>query len=531
MAFPWTLQKYIFRETGKTFCLTALALTGVLGLGGGLRGMIELGEVTPGQLVRLLMLMLPVAAALTMPVAALFSAAATYGRLSADNEFVACRSSGINMHVLFLPAIVISLAAAIVTFVFSNFVIPGMVRNLETFVHADLGNLMRQRLNRPRGLTFGGRLRVSADENSVDASNPDRILIEGIRFVEVDGEEWGRYGTARQAIVEFHDDDGHPSVSGLLRDLSIYDRNPPGFYEQAELLIPKQRVPFSLSSELKFLTLGELLHFWRYPGEWREVREKMDKLRLAVGRKVIVSDLWEQWRDTGSLVLEDGVSRITMRAELGAILPGLAGIDFEKVTIEDRREEWVRHAEAARATIEVKSEGNLESGGLQIEAYDVRISDGSDWVQKPKQAFDMVAISRSVVEQILNTPDEVLLALPPTTGAPDALAKRRTAAREARRDAVHKIAGTVHERMAFSLSVVVLVILGAALAIVFRGSHVMVAFGISFVPSLMIIIAIVMGKQMSYNAPTHVLGLMLIWGAIAIVVGLDYWILTRVLRR
>ena len=64
-------------------------------------------------------------AALTLPIAVLFSATVTYGRLSADNEFVACRSSGINMHVLFLPTVVLSFVSACVTFVLINFVMPG----------------------------------------------------------------------------------------------------------------------------------------------------------------------------------------------------------------------------------------------------------------------------------------------------------------------------------------------------------------------------------------------------------------------
>ncbi len=100
--FPWTLQKYIFREMGKTFLLTAAALSAILGLGGGVMQTLELGEVTPGQLLNILAIVIPVSGALTLPIAALFSAAATYGRISADNEFVACRSSGINLHVLFL---------------------------------------------------------------------------------------------------------------------------------------------------------------------------------------------------------------------------------------------------------------------------------------------------------------------------------------------------------------------------------------------------------------------------------------------
>ena len=158
---PWTLHKYIFREMGKTFLLTAAALTGILGLGGGVLEMIELGEVTPGQLVRLMGLVLPVAAALTLPIAALFSAAATYGRLSADNEFVACRSSGINLHVLFLPTVVLSLASAVVTFAFINFLIPGMVRNLNQFVGADVGAFIQQRLNRPRGITLSRGLQAA----------------------------------------------------------------------------------------------------------------------------------------------------------------------------------------------------------------------------------------------------------------------------------------------------------------------------------------------------------------------------------
>ena len=76
-----------------------------------------------------------------------------------------------------------------------------------------------------------------------------------------------------------------------------------------------------------------------------------------------------------------------------------------------------------------------------------------------------------------------------------------------------------------------LVILAAALGIIFRGSHVMTAFGISFIPTLFVIIAIVMGRQMTHNANTHLSGLLLMWAGIVVVAGLDVWMLTRVLRR
>jgi lipopolysaccharide export LptBFGC system permease protein LptF len=86
---PWILQRYVFREMGKTLLLAIVGLTVTFSLGGGLLNMIRLGEATPSQFTRLLALLIPLAAAMTLPVAALFAATAAYGRLSADNEFVA----------------------------------------------------------------------------------------------------------------------------------------------------------------------------------------------------------------------------------------------------------------------------------------------------------------------------------------------------------------------------------------------------------------------------------------------------------
>ncbi len=531
MPFLWTLQRYIFREMGKTFLLTALALTAVLGLGGGVLQMVKLGEVTPGQLGRLLLFMLPISAALTLPIAALFSAAATYGRLSADNEFVACRSSGINMHVLFLPAIVLSLVSASVTYTFSNFVVPGMVENLETFIYSDFGTLIRQRLNRPRGLSLGGRFRISADANAIDVANPDRIEIDGIRFVEVDDGEWVRYGTAGRAVIEFDRERSSPRVGGEMYDLSIYDRNPPRFYSEDRRRIPAQPIPQTLSRKLKFLRLGELLHYSRHPGEWDGVRREMDRLRLAVGRHELFGGLWSEWLGSKRIVLTDGPYRLTLESETGFAHPGGAGIELQDVRLEEVGAGRVRTATAARATLEVARGDSLGESGITIEAYDARIRDGRDWVSKAKAKFGPVAIGPEFIASIESISDEVLLREDASSEADARLEARRQLAIKTRGDTLRRIVATINERTAFSISVVVLVVLGAALGIVFRGSHVMVAFGISFVPSLLVLVTILMGKQMSYNAPTYAMGLAVMWGGIVLVCGLDFWTLTRVLRR
>jgi hypothetical protein len=59
----------------------------------------------------------------------------------------------------------------------------------------------------------------------------------------------------------------------------------------------------------------------------------------------------------------------------------------------------------------------------------------------------------------------------------------------------------------------------------------MTSFGISFVPLLFVLLMIATGKQMARNDATYGLGLVTIWSGLAVVACLDYWTLTRVLRR
>jgi lipopolysaccharide export LptBFGC system permease protein LptF len=93
------------------------------------------------------------------------------------------------------------------------------------------------------------------------------------------------------------------------------------------------------------------------------------------------------------------------------------------------------------------------------------------------------------------------------------------------------ITGELHARMAFSLSVLVLVTLGAALAIVFRGAQVLVAFGISFVPSVLVVSLVIMGKQLIDKPATVQIGIAVIWLGLALVALLDVYVLAKMVRR
>ncbi len=531
MPFPWILQRYIFREMGKTFLLAAVALTCVFGLGGGLLKTIKLGDVTPGQLLGLMGLILPLAATFTLPIAALFSAAATYGRLSADNEFVACRSSGINMHVLFAPTLLLSVVTACVCFAFTNFLIPGLMKNIDQFIGADIASIIHQRLNQPRGLTVRDNFRVYADESLVDPSNPNRITLKGVAFIEVEGQEWLRYGTAKAASLDFARTATTMKVSGRLEQLSYYDRKLGQFVEERQQLIAPNEFPTAFPPRVKFLGLFELFRYLREPSEWHEVRREMERLRKSVGAAMIYDTIWQAFnRDANTITLEDQRTSLKIHAEFGALATRGGGIDLTGVTIEQRGPKRHRLIKAERAAVELTRGDSIADSGIRVVLRRVQLTQDDQTVERSKVTLGPIAIDPERLGRIQALSRAELLE-PAQAALDDPLSAKRERARNALGGTVRRIVGTISERMAFSASMLALIVLGAMLGIVYRGAHVMTAFGVSFVPMLFVIVMIMAGKQMSYNAGTHGIGLCVMWSGILAVLAMDAWLLTRVIRR
>lgn len=532
MAFPWRLQRYIFREMGKTFVLTSLGLTGVLSLGGGVLNMIRLGDITPAQLTRLLALILPVAAALTLPVAALFSATSTYGRISADNEFVACRASGINLHVLLLPTIVLSLFSAAVSFAFINFVIPDMVRNLNHFVSSDIGALLQQRLNRPRGMRFSDKYFLTADHAVADPAQPNRFTLKGVVFVEVDAESWTRYGTAREVQMQFDRDEREIRASGRMLGLSFYDRKQDSFTDVEQQVIPPNILPQALPEQIKYLTLGQLLRYRERPQEWREARDALEHLRAQVGRRIVADAIADDWRDDHAVTLEGQGGRVLLRAGSEPIRDARdAAMQFAEVVVEEQRGVRRRTCTAERAEIELKGAAWLDDATLQVTLYDARIAGEDRTVNRSKETLAPIAVNPEIRRRVAELDTDALMRAATASDDADPVAEKRARVRHEVGTAYRRVVATLHERAAFSASVLVLVILGATLAIVFRGSQPIVAFGIGFIPAVVVILSIVAGKQLSQGAMTHTLGLFVLWGGILLTGAADYWALTRLLRR
>lgn len=534
-----TLQWYILREMGKTFSLTAVGLTVVLGLGGGAMNLIAVERVSASQLLGLMVIVLPVVSTLTLPVAALYSATVTYGRLSADNEFLACRASGINVIRLFLPPAVISLLSAACTFYFISFMIPGLVRDLNTFARTGIRQFVEQQVGSPERLLLpGGRGRIYADGTARSREDQDTVVLYGFAYLEVGKRGWRKIGTGEKIVLRFafDDTDSTPTLTGELHNVIYYDRQKGNWGSFGFVKLGQNKIRLRIRLKVKWLDLGELLRYRQNPEGWPKVATLLGRVRDEVVRWRYYTEVFEEYRASGEVNLNGRKGLITLHA--GAGTPdalGDGGLTFTDVVITDARG-GVRRTitgDDARLFVGRAAESGPTYAVLEVSGHVTIREQGvaGEPLQKGRERFEDIWVPEHIRTEVSQMADAALLDDRLPAELPPAASRLCVQAIEARARFSRELTSELHSRLAFSASALVLVLLGAALGMLLRGSQVMVAFGISFVPSLFVTVMNIMGRQLAEKPGTTTLGLFVIWGAIVAVGALDAWVLYRVIRR
>ena len=94
-----------------------------------------------------------------------------------------------------------------------------------------------------------------------------------------------------------------------------------------------------------------------------------------------------------------------------------------------------------------------------------------------------------------------------------------------------RIHSQIHFRLAFSLGTIWLVILGASLAMILRGGHILVALLLGFIPSVLQLILLLTGKALAMQPGRLELGIGLMWASDVVLVMLDVVVIRWFLRR
>ncbi len=542
------LQRYIARELVKTFLLTALGLTLVFSLGGGVLNMIRVEVLTAVQLGSILLRVVPVATTLTLPVAALFSTAMVYGRLSYDNEFNACRASGINIHRLQAPAIALGLFVAAFTFYFSNYVIPRFVEGLEQLVRSDPQKVVAQMLATRGYLEVQKKYIIHADsfreyETPETAGRPESqrdrfVQMLGASFIELDRGELIRYGTTPEVTIQFtaatpqHD----PTVVAKMRDVRLFDQQRRQFYALGEQRLGPVPIPWKFPRKNKYMNLPELLYYREHAWELPEVQDSLPKLRGLIHEFLFYQTL------TAALTGPERKYRFGTAERGYEITAAAVPVDpdsghprLDKPVVRQWWDGIRRTFKAGSGDVAIERTFGEDVPFVYIKlGNDVSCTDEVDpdkVIRRIRVELEAVPMPAEVVNRAAAISEADLLDYRKPLGLSPRIDNARRSVFEGEQALIRRLTCEIHSRGAFSAGVLVLVVLGAALGIIFRGGQMLTAFVISFLPGLFTTVMNIMGRQLSERDNTALAGLAVMWGGIAIVALVDGVVLTRFLRR
>ncbi len=557
-----TLHGYILRELLKSFGLTILALTALFTMGGGLYNVLSVEGVTAGDIFIVLPMLIPVVVTLTMPVAALFATTMTYGRLAADNELVAARAAGVNVHRLFLSAILLSVFVALLTVLSVNLVIPHFMKQIEYFA---LTNVRDFAFNR---LLQGGYMRYAEPGQDCYTLTAQQVLdvpedqliakgfeppgngvgyfwVEQPTFLMTDkNRQLKRFSVAEGGLVQF-------DTRGQDVEFTLYVKNARDYDGKRVVQLQNQKIgPYAreipFSPKPAMVDLETLRRWTAAPWEAPRLGVRVESFLGRLREHVFCVLTAQRVAERAPLVLHDEEGARYEISAASAVPSGPSQLVLSEVSV-------TRHPvargigqtrppmryQAARAKLRVRT--RTEASRVELELSEIADQPVLEFIVR-EDGYATQREKKSVRVDDLLLPEYVGVRMEPCTAAAvldplaelptdDDLEHHRKRLQESAQLLQRKIAGVIHFRMSFASSALVTVLMGAALGVIFRGSRALAAFGLACIPFATVAILISMGKQMTESEASHALGPLLIWGGLALVALADVLILRFGVRR
>jgi len=93
------------------------------------------------------------------------------------------------------------------------------------------------------------------------------------------------------------------------------------------------------------------------------------------------------------------------------------------------------------------------------------------------------------------------------------------------------VQGEIHFRASYSLSAIAIILFGAVLGIIVRGGQVLTAFGISCVPMIFVLVASIVGRNLSDRPEYGLLSVTVMWGSTIFMYFATGFVAVRFLKR
>lgn len=532
----WILQWYIFRDLFKAMVLTTIGMTLVFTLGGGVANMIKGVSITSLELMELLGYFLPVATTLTLPVAGLLSTTNVYGRLSASNEFVACRASGINIHRLLLSAFIVAIAVGAFTFYFSNYVIPDFIMQIDAKARRSIEQLVYRELRMNKYMKYQD-FAFHADGIKLihgDPNNPkDYLRIQGAAFIELDSDDAVQFGTAPSALIEFDKTDQLPLVRAVMNNVTVFDRIRLRYQQLQSQAFGPMPISMPLRMKAKWLNLPDLLKYREHPEQLPEITDSVNGIMRIITARVCYDEVVRAIQDGRDWIVGDDKGRFILKPDCDYRRTKEEGYpEMRNVTVIEEAPEGRRVLRAERGAIRADRIFGASLPYVSISLHNLTIErPGEKPVERVKLELRAVPVPKAYADRAAQYANQIIEQPDMPLGLGVRIDNARIRVQKELGEQTRKITGIIHSRAAFSASCIVLIVLGAVLGIVFRGGQALVSFGLSCIPFAVVIVTIIMGRQLAQNEGTVEVGLVVLWSGIGVMLIVDFLMLFRWLRR
>ena len=536
----FVLHRYIFRELAKVFTLATIALTLIMSLGSILRPIQEYG-VGPGQVVDLLGYFIPITLTFVLPLSALFAAALVYGRFAGDNEFDACRASGISLLTLLYPGLALAIIVAIANLLLSFYVVPEFFHRAERALKSDAKQILFRNIQRKGFYEEPKRqYRIYADEADSQANT-----LAGVIVTRVEAGRIRRIITTEKADITFVSRKRFNEVQIAANHLYQI-----GDEEQGWLYV--ERLPFVaefpslLGDDIKFKKIDQMKEIRANPLNFYPVEQAAREVCAQFVAELLAEDI-------AAIIGADANSFYELRGEPNSVKfsanavaanttvlgdsheVGLSGqvvvLEFDTQSKEPRRTWYCSEAL-------LKVEGDAFNSTIRLELFSPRWQsiDGAEGIAAGRKFVRGLLLPSRVVEKIAKpdvldaiTPQAVDAAL--KNGPSDRLRLLQKKLQIYIQNAVVQILAEIHTRLVFGISCIPLILIGTGLGIILRGGHLLSAFGVSAIPAALLVVCIVMGKNVATNPGAGLAaGIILMWSGFVVLVVLASVIVHRLLR-
>ena len=524
-----TLYRYIFKELFRIFLLTTVALTVVMSLSSLLEPIQEYG-IGPSQVVDLLFCFVPIMLTFVLPIAALFGASLSYGRLAADNEIDAFKASGVSPLTLTFPVFVLAMLVAMANLVLSFHVMPMFVHHSEKSIKADAKQILFRNLQRR------GHYRLGSDNTALYADYVDskKDLLAGVVAVDYRNGKLDKITAVDLAQVTFDSNDTNSEV-WITAQKHLQMGSNDSIWAQIDSLSMSARVGSLLEDDINFKRISEMKEIQANPLSFYPIEKRTRETSIRFLTELLLQDIQTKMRDQSSYDLSGPGQHVKIKAQVVKMGTGQnikLSQNVEIMTWKDndtspttlRCEQITLHLIGNEYNPElaldigsaINPDTNRATWGSRIP--NLRLPPNLEKQVNARTALEDLSLER-ITQALSSGPSDTLKTL------------IHDMDREIQ-NAEAEIQAEIHARLVFGIGCIPMILIGAALGIIKRGGHLLSAFGISFIPALVLLIAIISGKHIQENLGSSqaVSGLGVMWTGLVILFLMAFGFYRRLLK-